>query len=65
MEMRYRFERVMNKRYFNYRIEHNMGLEQIYFLVEKMYEKIGFYLTNLLKKENYIDIKIVMLFFLS
>jgi hypothetical protein len=42
-----------------------MGLEQIYFLVEKMYEKIGFYLTNLLKKENYIDIKIVMLFFLS
>jgi hypothetical protein len=63
--MRYRFERVMNKRYFNYRIEHNMGLEQIYFLVEKMYEKIGFYLTNLLKKENYIDIKIVMLFFLS
>lgn len=63
--MRYRFERVMNKRYFNYRIEHNIGLEQIYFLVEKMYEKIGFYLTNLLKKENYIDIKIVMLFFLS
>lgn len=63
--MRYRFERVMNKRYFNYRIEHNMGLEQIYFLVEKMYEKICFYLTNLLKKENYIDIKIVMLFFLS